>query len=82
MSNVNGGLPFYIRSYSWGVVSPRDAASGHATGQVRYEALSVTRPIDPLTPPLFTLLVNNGNVPTREARAARRLRKAGSPVST
>lgn len=64
ISNVNGGLPFNIRSYSWSVISPRDAASGEATGQVRYDELSVTRPIDPLTPPLFDMVVKNTTAPT------------------
>ena len=64
VGNVNGGLPFNIRSYRWGVISPRDLATGQATGQVRHEVLEVTRPIDPLTPPLFDMLVKSTNAPT------------------
>lgn len=44
------------------MVSLRD--DGQATGPPRYDALEVTRPIDPLTPPLFDLLVQNTTAPT------------------
>ncbi len=64
VSNVNGGLPFTIRSYGWGVSSPRDVASGQASGQARYNELSVTRPIDALTPPFFNMVVQNTTAPT------------------
>lgn len=41
------------------VVSPRDAASGQATGKRQHKPFSILKPVDSATPPLYSALVSN-----------------------
>ena len=43
------------------IVSPRDAASGLATGKRQHKPLSITKEIDKSTPLLYQAFVNNEN---------------------
>lgn len=42
-----------IESFSWGVTTPRDAASGQATGKRQYQPLIIRKRVDKATPLLF-----------------------------
>ena len=44
------------------IVSPRDAASGQATGKRMHKPLIITKEIDRSTPLLYTALVNNETI--------------------
>lgn len=48
-----------IESFSWGVSSPRDAASGQATGKRQYQPLIIRKQVDKASPLLFRL-INDG----------------------
>jgi type VI secretion system secreted protein Hcp len=48
-----GWIP--IQSFSFGVVSPRDASSGLATGKRQHDPLVITKQIDKASPSLFQL---------------------------
>ncbi len=50
--------------YSHEINSPRDAASGLATGKRQHKALSITKSVDVSTPQLYQALVTNENLPT------------------
>jgi type VI secretion system secreted protein Hcp len=45
-----------------GIVSPRDAASGQATGKRMHKPLTITKEIDVSTPLLYNALVMNENI--------------------
>lgn len=45
------------------IVSPRDAASGQATGKRQHKPLTITKEIDKSTPLLRTVLTTNENLP-------------------
>jgi len=51
--------------YGWShqVVSPRDAASGMATGRRQHHPFVITKPVDRATPLLRNLLTQNENIP-------------------
>jgi type VI secretion system secreted protein Hcp len=53
------GQTLPITGFTTGVSSPRDAASGLATGKRQHKPFTVTRPVDALAPSLFTGLQNN-----------------------
>ncbi len=44
-----------VESFSWGVVTPRDAASGQASGKRQYEPIIIRKRIDKTSPLLFRL---------------------------
>ncbi len=48
-----------VCAYHHEIVSPRDAASGMATGKRMHKPLTITKEIDKSTPLLFTALINN-----------------------
>jgi len=48
------------------IVSPRDAASGLATGKRQHKPFVITKELDKSTPLLFNALVNNENISTWE----------------
>jgi type VI secretion system secreted protein Hcp len=48
------------------IVSPRDAASGLATGKRQHKPFVITKEIDKSTPLLYNVLVNNENIPEWE----------------
>ena len=48
------------------IVSPRDAASGLPTGKRMHKPFVITKELDKATPLLFSVLVNNENVPEWE----------------
>lgn len=45
------------------IVSPRDAASGQATGKRQHKPLTITKAIDRSTPLIFQALATNENLP-------------------
>jgi type VI secretion system secreted protein Hcp len=44
------------------IISPRDAASGQATGKVSHTPFVITKELDKSSPILYDLLVNNENI--------------------
>ncbi|MES2776392.1 MAG: Hcp family type VI secretion system effector [Bacteroidota bacterium] len=48
------------------IVSPRDAASGQATGKRQHKPFTITKEIDKSTPLLYKALVSNENITTWE----------------
>jgi len=46
------------------IVSPRDAASGLATGKRMHKPLTITKVTDPTSPLLYNSMVQNENLPT------------------
>jgi type VI secretion system secreted protein Hcp len=48
------------------IISPRDAASGQATGKRQHKPFVITKEIDKSTPLLYNALVNNENITTWE----------------
>src|SRR5690349_7262262 len=68
-----------VHAFNHQITSPRDPASGQATGKRQHGALTITKEIDKSTPLLFNALVNNENLtrcelkcfaPNRTAAAA------------
>lgn len=57
-----------VRAFSHGITSPRDAASGLATGKRQHSMLTITKPIDRSTPLLFNAIVQNETLTTFELR--------------
>ena len=51
-----------VIGFSHEVVSPRDAASGMATGKRQHQPLIITKEIDKSSPLLMNALVNNENI--------------------
>ncbi|HPE75583.1 MAG TPA: Hcp family type VI secretion system effector [Draconibacterium sp.] len=51
-----------VIGFSHEVVSPRDAASGMATGKRQHQPLIITKEIDKSSPLLMNVLVNNENI--------------------
>jgi len=51
-----------IHSFNHGVISPRDPASGLATGKRQHQPLIITKEIDKTSPPVWTALINNENL--------------------
>ena len=56
------GLQLIIAT-SHEVVSPRDAASGLPTGKRQHKPFTITKEVDKATPLLYSILVNNENIP-------------------
>jgi type VI secretion system secreted protein Hcp len=52
-----------ILSWSHSIVSPRDAASGQATGKRQHKPMTITKELDKSTPLLFSKLITNGTIP-------------------
>jgi type VI secretion system secreted protein Hcp len=52
-----GTIP--VTAFSYGVISPRDSASGLPTGKRQHRPVLVTSPTGPQTPKLFEALVTN-----------------------
>jgi type VI secretion system secreted protein Hcp len=57
------GKSIEVMSYSWGISSPRDAATGQATGKRQHKPFTITKEIDKATPLLFGKLVSNATIP-------------------
>ena len=55
--------PFAISSYSHEIVSPRDAASGQATGKRQHKPLTIRKEIDKSTPLLMRAIFTNQTLP-------------------
>lgn len=53
LEGVDGEIA--IESFSWGIISPRDAASGLPTGKRQHKPLTITKELDRATPLLFRL---------------------------
>ncbi len=51
-----------VIGFSHEVISPRDAASGMATGKRQHQPLIITKEIDKSSPLLMNALVNNENI--------------------
>jgi type VI secretion system secreted protein Hcp len=51
-------------SFKWGVTSPRDAATGQATGRRQYTPITITKHIDKASPLILNALANNENLRT------------------
>jgi type VI secretion system secreted protein Hcp len=52
-----------VLGFTYGVTSPRDAATGQASGKRQHHPLVITKPIDKSTPKLFAALVTNELLP-------------------
>jgi type VI secretion system secreted protein Hcp len=50
------------------IVSPRDSASGQATGKRQHKPFVITKELDMSTPLLYNALVNNENITTWELK--------------
>ena len=55
----SGTLTIPVQSFDWQVVSPRDTASGAATGQAQRRPFSFLKAIDENSPVLFKMLTTN-----------------------
>jgi type VI secretion system secreted protein Hcp len=53
-----------VLSFSQGIVSPRDAASGQATGKRQYKPITIVKRVDASTPRLFQACATNETLPT------------------
>ena len=51
-----------LLSYSHGIVSPRDSASGQATGKRQHKPFTIVKEWDAASPKLFGALVRNENL--------------------
>ena len=61
-SAASGTLAIPVQSFSLSMTSPRDAASGLATGQPRYGPLRILKQVDASSPALFKMVVNNEGI--------------------
>ena len=52
-----------VVAYSHEIVSPRDVASGMATGKRQHKPFVITKELDKASPKLFTVLTTNENLP-------------------
>jgi type VI secretion system secreted protein Hcp len=57
------GKSIEVLSYSHGVVSPRDAASGLPTGKRQHKPFTITKELDKSTPLLYQRLIGNSTIP-------------------
>jgi type VI secretion system secreted protein Hcp len=57
------GKSIEVYSYSWGIQSPRDLATGQASGKRQHKPFIITKELDRSTPLLFNKLVNNSTIP-------------------
>jgi type VI secretion system secreted protein Hcp len=64
MKGREGAIP--VTAFSYGVISPRDAASGLPSGKREHRPVVVASPTGPQTPKLFTALVTNENLTSVE----------------
>jgi len=55
-----------LQAYSHEIVSPRDAASGQATGKRQHKPFRIVKLINKGSPPLLTALVKNEKLPAVE----------------
>ena len=55
-----------INDLTYGVVTPRDAASGLPKGKRQHQPIQVTVPTGPQTPELFTAIASNENLTSVE----------------
>jgi type VI secretion system secreted protein Hcp len=55
--------PLAISGYSHQVASPRDSASGQATGKRQHKPLTITKEIDKATPLLMRAIFTNQTLP-------------------
>lgn len=53
-----------VLSFSQAIVSPRDAASGQATGKRQYKPITIVKQVDASTPRLFQACATNEILPT------------------
>ncbi|MEX0595898.1 MAG: type VI secretion system tube protein TssD [Candidatus Paceibacterota bacterium] len=60
-----------IVSYSHGITSPRDAATGQATGKRQHEPIVIRKEIDRATPLLLKALVDNNKIDAVEIKLYR-----------
>jgi len=58
------GAPFNIEGFTHEITSPRDAASGLATGKRQHKPFTVTAEVGIAAPQLMTAIVTNENLPT------------------
>jgi type VI secretion system secreted protein Hcp len=52
-----------VLSWSHSIVSPRDPASGQATGKRQHKPMTITKELDKSTPLLFSRLISNATIP-------------------
>ena len=57
-----------VHAFNHSLTSPRDPASGQATGKRQHSPITITKPIDQSTPLLFNALVQNETLTTFELR--------------
>lgn len=48
-----------VLSFEFGLISPRDSATGEATGKRQYQPIRITKKWDPATPQLMQAVVTN-----------------------
>lgn len=53
-----------VLSFSQGIVSPRDVASGQATGKRQYKPITIVKQVDAATPRLFDACATNEILPS------------------
>jgi type VI secretion system secreted protein Hcp len=56
--------PFDVLGFSYGVKSPRDAATGQASGKRQHAPVVITKELDAESVRLFQAVVTNENLPT------------------
>ena len=58
----SGVITVPVRSFTWGLQMPRDAATGMASGKRRYQPLQLLRPIDAPTAQLFNMIATHETI--------------------
>ena len=66
-----------VVSWSWGMMSPRDASTGHTSAKVKIEDFTIVKRTDRSTPVLIQYLVKNTVIKSGKLL----VRKAGGPES-
>jgi type VI secretion system secreted protein Hcp len=70
--------PINLQAVSHEIVSPRDAASGLATGKRQHKPITITKQLDQSTPLLLNALVTNENL----SSVTITVNSGGNPVAT
>lgn len=68
-----------VVSWSWGMVSPMDLATGQATGKYSAQTLNVTKRVDKATTALMSALTGNETI-TKALLTVRKAGKKGMPI--
>lgn len=68
-----------VVGWSWGMTSPTDLTTGHATGKLSMRALTITKNVDKATTALMSALASNETI-TKALLTVRKAGKTGKPI--